>query len=217
VLPSACSADTIGIVARGTKALCATVDTGAACSKEFCSLWRPYWPSRVANALFDLRQFVSRHHVLCRRTTMRKVLILAVLALIGGLAPPHVLAQSLPYREGKVLQITAIRVKYGKFFEFWDFLSKSYRPKMDEAKRQGLIVSYSIYSAVPHTADDANLYLLVEFPNYAAFDGLDVKLRAIDQKLFALSPQKADQGVGERDSLRSDLGHTVMRELLFTK
>ena len=49
---------------------------------------------------------------------------------------------------------------------------------------KGLTVSYSVYSASPKSPNEPDLYLLVEYKNMAALDGLDAKMNAISAKVF---------------------------------
>jgi hypothetical protein len=146
---------------------------------------------------------------------MRKRIAFFPVLLLVGLLPAWAAAQELPYREGPVVSVTQIRIKEGKFFDYWSFLENRWRPVMEEAKRQGIIVSYGVLTAEPRTPQDANLVLVVTSPNMASFDGLDAKYAAIEQKLFNLSPQKAATESGDRDAIRTVLGSQLYRALEF--
>jgi hypothetical protein len=146
---------------------------------------------------------------------MRKRTPFLSVLLLVGLLPAWAIAQELPYREGPVVNVTQIRVKEGKFFDYWSFLENRWRPVMEEAKRQGIIVSYGVLTAEPRTPQDANLVLVITSPNMASFDGIDAKYAAIEQKMFGLSPQKAAAESGERDAVRTVLGSQLYRALEF--
>jgi len=146
---------------------------------------------------------------------MRKRIPLIPVLLLVGLLPAWAAAQELPYREGPVVSVTQIRVKEGKFFDYWSFLENRWRPVMEEAKRQGIIVSYGVLTAEPRTPQDANLVLVVTSPNMASFDGSDARYAAIGQKLFGLTPQKAAAESGDRDAVRTVLGSQLYRALEF--
>ncbi|HXQ31093.1 MAG TPA: hypothetical protein VN790_03865 [Steroidobacteraceae bacterium] len=126
-----------------------------------------------------------------------------------------VLADDLPFKEGPVTDVTSVRTKPGKFFEYWAFLAKDFKADMDEAKKQGLVVSYSVQAAIPRSPHDPDLYLVVTYPNMAAFDTLNEKMNAIAKKLRATSPQQEDKASGDRESLREILGDQIIRELQF--
>ena len=120
--------------------------------------------------------------------------------------------EQLPYTEGTVSQVSSIKVKEGHFLEYMTYLSTTYKQVMEEAKKQGLIVSYSVYSASPKSPNEPDLYLLVEYKNMAALDGLDAKMNAISAKVFG-SLKQASQKDADRDSVRTVLGSELVREL----
>jgi hypothetical protein len=138
------------------------------------------------------------------------------IGLLGVLAFGLCMSEDLPYKEGTVSEVTSIKVKEGHFLDYWAFLSTAYRQQMDEAKKQGLIVSYQIFSANPKTPNEPDLYLVTEYANMAALDGLDAKMSAISAKL-AGSMKQADQKDAERDAIRTVMGSEWIRELKFNK
>jgi len=137
----------------------------------------------------------------------------ALAALWLGMAS----ADELPFKEGPVLDVSPVKVQDGKFFEYWNWLATHWRPTMEAAKKQGLVLSYAVYAATPRNPQEPDLYLVVTYPNYAVFDGLDAKMNAIEQQLFGTTPQKAEAASGERRNLRQVFGDEIMRELQFTK
>jgi hypothetical protein len=138
----------------------------------------------------------------------------AQIGLLGLLACGLCVAEELPYKEGTVSEVSSIKVKDGHFLDYWTFLSTTYKQEMDEAKKQGLIVSYSIFSATPKNPNEPDLYLVVEYANMAALDGLDAKMSAIDAKIFG-SMKQAGAKAAERESIRTVLGSELIRELKF--
>jgi hypothetical protein len=126
-----------------------------------------------------------------------------------------VLADDLPFKEGAVTDVTAVRTKPGKFFDYWSFLNKTFKAEMDEAKKQGLVVSYAIYAATPRSPRDPDLYLVVTYPNMATLDTITEKMNAISKKMWGTSPQQEDKASGDRESIREIIGDEIIRELLF--
>jgi|HubBroStandDraft_6_1064221.scaffolds.fasta_scaffold189736_3 hypothetical protein len=116
------------------------------------------------------------------------------------------------YTEGSVISVSYIRTEPGKFHEYMKYLQSTYKPLMEEEKKAGLIVGYGIYSARPHTPDDPDLILTVEFKNMAALDNLETKLDPIDRKVWA-TISKQDEASAGRSKLRTDLGGQLLREL----
>ena len=123
---------------------------------------------------------------------------------------------TLPYKEGPVTVVTAVRTQPGKFNEYFRYLSGRYVQSMDEAKKQGVITGYTFYQAEPRAPTDPDLYLVVTYPNMAAFDVETEKMTAIDKKLWG-SLKASDQGSADRESIRKILGSERIRELMPVK
>jgi hypothetical protein len=136
------------------------------------------------------------------------------IGLLAVLACAVCVADELPYKEGTVTQVSSIKIKEGHFLDYWTFLSTSWRQEMDAAKKQGIVVSYTIMQANPKTPQEPDLYLVVEYPNLAALDGIDEKMGAIDKKIWG-SLKQAGQSDAARDSIRTVLGSELVRELKF--
>jgi hypothetical protein len=90
----------------------------------------------------------------------------------------------LPYTRGTVWNITAIRTTSGFQDDYLRSLASTWRRVTEEAKRQGVVLSYRILSANPAAPDDWDLLLMVEVKNWAALDGIDEKLDAIQRKII---------------------------------
>jgi hypothetical protein len=136
------------------------------------------------------------------------------IGLLGMLVFGGCIADELPYKEGTVTQVSSIRTKEGHFLDYWTFLSTTWRQEMEEAKKQGIVVSYGIYESYPKTPQEPDLYLVVEYPNLAALDGIDEKMGAIDKKVWG-SLKQANQSDAERDAIRTVLGTELIRQLHF--
>jgi hypothetical protein len=85
---------------------------------------------------------------------------------------------------------------------------------MDEAKKQGIIVSYSVYETSPRSADDPNLFLMVTYKNMAALDGLDDRMEGIQQKSFGDQAAR-DAAAVDREKMRRQVGSRMIREVVF--
>ena len=146
--------------------------------------------------------------------TIIKRLRMALLGMLGILAFGLCVADELPYKEGTVTQVSSIKIKEGRFLDYWTFLSTSWRQEMEEAKKQGIVVSYTIFEAYAKTPHEPDLYLVVEYPNLAALDNIDEKMSAIDKKIWG-SLKQASQSDADRDAIRTVLGAELIRELRF--
>jgi hypothetical protein len=125
-----------------------------------------------------------------------------------------VAADELPYKQGPVTVVSSIKIKEGKFFDYWKFLNSAWRQENEEAKKQGLVLSYTIYQASPKTPADPDLYLVITYPNMAVFDTIDEKMAVIDKKIWG-SLQEAAKTDADRESIRTVLGSEMIRELDF--
>jgi hypothetical protein len=141
---------------------------------------------------------------------IKRVGVGLVAAVLCGLC----CADELPFKEGAIVQVSSIRTKEGKFMDYWNFLSTQWHQEMEQAKKDGLVLSYDIYQANPRTPHDPDLYLVVTYANYAALDGLDEKMAAIDKKIWG-SLNKAAQTDAERESIRTVLGSEMIQKLDF--
>ena len=124
------------------------------------------------------------------------------------------IAQDKPYKEGPVWTITFIKVKPGMFDVYMRDLSVQRKKLMDEAKKQGLIVSEKMLSGSAAGRDDWDLMLMVEYKNWAAFDGLSEKFDALALKIVG-SEEKQVQTMVKRTEVREIVGEKTVQELTF--
>ncbi len=82
----------------------------------------------------------------------------------------------------------------------------------DAAQEEGHIISYKILMADRAHPADWDLLILVEYPNWAAFDGIRERFDRISEQVFG-SLETENQASIERGSLRTILGAKVAQEL----
>jgi len=121
--------------------------------------------------------------------------------------------QERDYTEGAVSVVTSVKIKDGQFDNYMAYLRKTYKPIMEEQKKAGIILDWAIYNASPRTPNDADLYLVVVYPNMASFDGLDDRAEPIVQKVAGLDRQQANKASADRTSMREITGSEIVREL----
>jgi len=137
-------------------------------------------------------------------------MLAAALLAWGG----AVVAQEHPYTEGQVVEVTSVKVKDGQFENYMKFLDGPYKASMEAAKKAGLVTDYGVYGAQAHNPNEADLYLVVFYPNMAVFDGMQAKMDAITAKATGLSVAQAEKASGERsETMRTLLGQEQLREL----
>lgn len=93
-------------------------------------------------------------------------------------------------------------------------LNSGWKKVMDEAKKQGIILSYMVLTQSPNDTEDWALELLIEYKNMAAFDGLREKMEKIQSSLFGSQETMKDSAV-KRNELREMVGSKLARQLLF--
>ena len=141
----------------------------------------------------------------------RVVTMLLSAALLGSGA---VAAQEHVYSEGQVVEVTSVKVKDGQFENYMKFLDGQYKASMEAAKKAGLVTDYGVYGAQAHNPNEADLYLVVFYPNMAVFDGMQAKMDAIMAKATGLNVAQAEKASGERsETMRTILGQEQLREL----
>ena len=127
-------------------------------------------------------------------------------------------AQATPrnYDFGTVTQVTQVEVKPGQLNAYMHDLATGWRASMEEGKRAGAILSYSIEEPLSSRAGEANLVLVVVFKNLAAYD----RPLAEGEKSAAAqygSLDKAHDMAMQRESMRKILGTEIYRQLAFTQ
>jgi hypothetical protein len=76
------------------------------------------------------------------------------------------------------------------------------------------VTDYGVYAAQAHNPNEADLYLVVFYPNMAVFDGLQAKMDAITAKATGMNVAQAEKASGERsETMRTILGGEQLREL----
>lgn len=142
-------------------------------------------------------------------------LLLAVAVVPAAVAAGPASAPERPYADGPVVIVSAIKVMDGQFETYMAYLGANWRRVMDESKAAGLVTNYHVYSAQAHNPNEADLYLVVEYPNMAAFDGIDEKLDPIMERVTKMNYRQSDEASGKRTPMRTLLGEEMLRELVF--
>jgi len=130
-------------------------------------------------------------------------------ATLGGVAA----AADLPYTEGTVSVVNSFRTEPGMFNAYMAYLKNTYKPMMEEAKKAGHILDYSVYSASPRSPEDPNVYIVVTYKNMAALDGLTDRMDAIQAK-YVGDQAKRDAATADREKMRTMIGTEMLRELV---
>ena len=145
-----------------------------------------------------------------------KIKTRALGALLGmcafGVLATAAVAADRPYTEGVVIDVSAIRTEPGMFDEYMKYVAGPYKQLMDEQKKAGVIVDWSVYTVVPQGPHDPDLYLITTYKNMAALDGLNEKTDPSTEKVFG-SVDKSNAAVADREKIRKLMGSHLMRKL----
>ena len=117
-----------------------------------------------------------------------------------------------PYVEGSVWVLTFIKTKSGLTDDYFKSITASLKPLYEEEKKQRLILDYKILNGEASDPHDFNILILVEYPNWAAFDNLRDKMDPVIAKVMGSEEQRKDMAVKRLD-IREILGTKTMREI----
>jgi hypothetical protein len=138
--------------------------------------------------------------------------LLGVIAM--GLLATNANAADRPYTEGTVSVVSSIRTEPGEYDNYMKYLATTYKQMMDEQKKTGLVVDWSVYTSRPRSADEPNLYLITTYKNLAAMDGLLEKSDAIQEKVIGDQAAR-DASLAARNKMRTAVGSEVIRKVDF--
>ena len=145
---------------------------------------------------------------------MKSFRILASAVLLTLATPlATAIAQDRSYNEGHVAAVTSVKVMDGQFENYMRYLDTTYKASMDAAKKAGVILDYEVLAGSPRGPNDADLYLVVTYPNMAALDGLDDRMEPIMSKVTRMNLAQRDEASGKRTVMRTILGTELIREL----
>jgi len=117
-----------------------------------------------------------------------------------------------PYNEGPVWTLTMVKTKTGLGDEYLKQITGTVKPVYDEEKKQKVILDYKILNGEASGPQDFNILILVEYPNWAAFDNLRDKMDPIVEKVMGTEDQRRATAVKRLD-IREILGTKTMREI----
>lgn len=116
------------------------------------------------------------------------------------------------YNEGPVTEVTYLKIEYGHFDEYVDWLNSTWKPLNEAKKKAGLIIDYRVYTARPRQPEEPNVIFMITYPNMAAFD------RRAEENEVAVemigSAKEQDAARIARSAYRKRLGTELIREVI---
>jgi len=151
---------------------------------------------------------------------MIKIIILSMCLVAASLSLDARGQDQRRYAYGPVTEVDYIDVEYGHFDEYIAWLTSTWMPTMEAAKKAGLIMDYKVFRASPKSPDQPNMYLEITYKNMAAYAG-DIgdnadAFEAVTEKVICSSACQ-NQARVHRNEFRKVLGTEVTRELIFKK
>lgn len=141
----------------------------------------------------------------------RRLQIIGCVLLLAAIGTS---AFAADYTDGPVVVRTAVRTVDGHFDDYVHWLDTVWTKQEEAEKKAGLITGYTVLFAQPRGPQDADIYLVEFYPNWAAFDGIDAKSDAISKQIWG-SLKQAGVSEASRGKIRTILGSEVMQEVKF--
>jgi hypothetical protein len=144
---------------------------------------------------------------------MRIPRTLAALLALAAIGTYDAVAQTAPYTEGSVWNLTFIRVNPAMGDRYLNDLRATVARNFAEAQRQGLLLSWKLLRAPAANRDDWDVMIMAEYRNMAALDGLREKSEPIAAKVGG-SAEERQARAEKRTELREIIGSKLARELI---
>jgi hypothetical protein len=136
------------------------------------------------------------------------ILLVVIATTIGFSA----YAQNKAFKDGTVWTVSLIKSTTNMGEDYLTNLKTTWVAVHDEAVKQGLILSYKVFSGPSSNPDDWDIMLLTEYKNLASMEGQEDKWDAIMKKV--VGDDTAVKKLSEsRVSMRTIYGEKVMREI----
>jgi hypothetical protein len=151
------------------------------------------------------------------RSLLRAAAVAATLTLTTGMAgAAQAQTAERVYDNGPVWMISYIETKTGMFDDYMAYLSTKWRETNEADKRAGLVLDYKVLQVDEPRDGEADVILMVEYKNMAAFDRPLAEAEATSAKAFG-SVVKSNQAFADRNKMRTNRGGLKAREMQFMK
>jgi hypothetical protein len=137
-------------------------------------------------------------------------LLLSFLINTSALAQDH----TRNWDNGHVLAITEVHTKDGMFNAYINDLNNVWRRFLEEQMKDGSVIGYNMYGNASPREGEPDLYLVVTFKNWAAFDRGEEYFAGIREKVIGSADQMRDAGI-KRGDLRVLGSNYTLQEIKF--
>jgi hypothetical protein len=142
-----------------------------------------------------------------------KTIILSICLAVSSLSLNAHAQDVRQYSDGPVTELAYVRVEYGHFEEYIDWLNSTWKPTMEATKKAGLIIDYKVFGLTPKSLDQPNIILWITYKNAAAALDKGVELEDVAKKVIGNTEFQNKARVGRND-YRKVLGNEYIRELI---
>ena len=148
--------------------------------------------------------------------TFFRAAALAAAVTFCGLGAAQAQTAERVYDQGPVWVITWVETKPGMFDDYLAYIGSKWRELNETDKRAGRILDYKVLAVDSPRDHEPDVMLMIEYPNMAAFDRPLAESEATAAKVFG-SVVKSNQAFASRETLRTNRGGVIARELKFIK
>ena len=143
---------------------------------------------------------------------MLKTIILSTCIAASFLALDARAQDVRAYSDGPVTRVNYLKIEYGHFEEYIDWLNSTWKPTMEATKKAGIIIDYKVFTATPKSPDQPNVILWITYKNMAALD------RGVDEEEVAkkviCNTECQNKARIARTEYRKVLGSELIREVI---
>ena len=143
---------------------------------------------------------------------MKRIIQLLLLLSAFALSLPANAQVGLTYNDGPVTAVTYLKIEYGYFDEYVDWLNSTWKPLNEAKKKAGLIIDYKVFTARPKKPEEPNVIFMITYPNMAGLD------RRAEEDAFAVkmigSTKDQNKARVDRSAYRKNLGTELIREII---
>ena len=136
-----------------------------------------------------------------------------MLAAAVSITPVTAFAQDSNYTPGTVWQFSSIQVEPGQFEKYVDYLAGNWRKINELGKKEGMVVSYHVFTDNDARKDEPDLILAIEYKDYYS-NAQQLALQKKVEAMLASDAHKLDAASGERKVMRKLVGNMQLQELL---
>ena len=143
---------------------------------------------------------------------MNRTVLLVLLFIATSVSFPAAAQVGVTYNEGPVTAVTYLKIEYGHFDEYVEWLNSTWKPLNEAKKKAGLIVDSKVFTARSKTPDEPNVIFMITYPNMAGLD------RRAEEDALAIemigSTKDQNKARVERSAYRKNLGSELIREVI---